>query len=309
MMKGIVIKTTGKYYTVKMENNEIVQSRLKGRFRIAGIKSTNPIVVGDKVELVQESELWTIISLHERRNQIVRRSVNLSKQTHVIASNIDQVILMITLNSPVTTTTFIDRFLVAAYTYDIDVVLLFNKLDLLDNKLKFEQEKLQLLYEKINYQCISLSVINDDMSIVKELMKNKVNMIAGHSGVGKSTLINRLQPDLNINTQSISATHNQGQHTTTFSELFDLDFGASIIDTPGIKGFGLVKLDQNEIGNYFPEFLALKEKCRFYNCIHKDEPNCAIKMAVDNGSIAKSRYQNYLNMLTQEDNYFRTNCY
>ena len=309
MMKGIVIKTTGKYYTVKMENNEIVQSRLKGRFRIAGIKSTNPIVVGDKVELVQESELWTIISLHERRNQIVRRSVNLSKQTHVIASNIDQVILMITLNSPVTTTTFIDRFLVAAYTYDIDVVLLFNKLDLLDNKLKFEQEKLQLLYEKINYQCISLSVINDDMSIVKELMKNKVNMIAGHSGVGKSTLINRLQPDLNINTQSISATHNQGQHTTTFSELFDLDFGASIIDTPGIKGFGLVKLDQNEIGNCFPEFLALKEKCRFYNCIHKDEPNCAIKMAVDNGSIAKSRYQNYLNMLTQEDNYFRTNCY
>ncbi len=309
MMKGIVIKTTGKYHTVKMENNEIVQSRLKGRFRIAGIKSTNPIVVGDKVELMQESELWTIISLYERKNQIVRRSVNLSKQTHVIASNIDQVILMITLNSPVTTTAFIDRFLVAAYAYDIDVVLLFNKLDLLDNKLKLEQEKLQLLYEKINYQCISLSVINDDMSIVKKLMKNKVNMIAGHSGVGKSTFINRLQPDLNINTQSISATHNQGQHTTTFSELFELDFGASIIDTPGIKGFGLVKLDLNEIGNYFPEFLLLKEKCRFYNCIHKDEPNCAIKLAVNNGSIAKSRYQNYLNMLTQEDNYFRTTCY
>ena len=309
MMKGTVIKTTGKYYTVKMDNNKIVQCRLKGRFRITGIKSTNPIVVGDKVELEQESELWTITSLYDRRNQIVRSSVNLSKQTHIIAANIDQVILMITLYSPITTTGFIDRFLVAAYAYGIDVVLLFNKIDLLDERLRLEQEKLHKVYESINYKCLALSVINDDLSIVIDLMKDKVNMIAGHSGVGKSTLINRLQPDLNINTQNISEAHKQGQHTTTFSELYDLDFGASIIDTPGIKGFGLAKLELNEIRNYFPDFLALKEKCRFYNCIHKDEPDCAVKSALDDGIVAESRYQSYLNMLTQEEGYFRTNSY
>ena len=308
-MKAIVIKTTGKYYTVKMENNEIVQCRLKGRFRIAGIKSTNPIVVGDHVEVDQESELWTITSLYDRRNQIVRRSVNLSKKTHVIAANIDQAILIVTLDSPITTTGFIDRFLVAAYSYDVDVVILFNKIDLLDRKLKLAQEKLQEVYERIHYRCLALSVINDDLSVVIDLMKDKVNMIAGHSGVGKSTLINRLQPGLNINTQEISKTHKQGQHTTTFSELYDLDFGASIIDTPGIKGFGLVKIEPNEIRNYFPDFLAMQEKCRFYNCIHKDEPDCAVKLACKNGSLAESRYQSYINMLNQEESYFRTNSY
>ena len=308
-MNGIVIKTTGKYYSVKTDTNEIVQCGLKGKFRIAGIKSTNPIVVGDKVELEQQSELWMIVKLHERKNHILRKSVNLSKQTHIIGANIDQAILMITLDSPMTTTGFIDRFLVAANAYGIAVILLFNKIDLLKDKLKLEQENLQKVYEKIGYKCFALSVINDDLSLVKALMKNKVNIISGHSGVGKSTLINKLQPNLNINTKEVSDTHKQGQHTTTFSELHDLDFGASVIDTPGIRGFGLVELQSSEIGNYFPEFFALKTACKFHNCIHKNEPNCAVKIDLEKGEIAQSRYKNYLNMLVEEEDHFRINDY
>ena len=308
-MNGIVIKTTGKYYSVKTDTHEIVQCGLKGKFRIAGIKSTNPIVVGDKVELEQQSELWMIVKLHERKNHILRKSVNLSKQTHIIGANIDQAILMITLDSPMTTTGFIDRFLVAANAYGITVILLFNKIDLLKDKLKLEQENLQKVYEKIGYKCFALSVINDDLSLVKALMKNKVNMVSGHSGVGKSTLINKLQPNLNINTKEVSDTHKQGQHTTTFSELHELDFGASIIDTPGIRGFGLVELQPSEIGNYFPEFFALKTACKFHNCIHKNEPNCAVKIDLEKGEIAESRYKNYLNMLVEEEDHFRINDY
>ena len=308
-MNGVVIKTTGKRYTVKTEVGDIVQSRLKGKFRIAGIKSTNPIVVGDKVEVVQESELWMIVKLHDRKNHILRKSVNLSKQTHIIAANIDQALLMITLDSPVTTTGFIDRFLVAANAFGVEVVLLFNKVDLLDDELKIQQEKLKKVYEKIGYTCFATSVINDDLSQIKELMKGKVNMISGHSGVGKSTLINKLQPDLNINTKEVSDTHQQGQHTTTFSELHELDFGASIIDTPGIRGFGLVELEVAELGSYFPEFFKLKSQCKFHNCIHKNEPHCAVKSALENGEIAKNRYKNYLNMLVEEEEHFRTNNY
>ena len=295
-MNGVVIKTTGKRYTVKTEVGDIVQSRLKGKFRIAGIKSTNPIVVGDKVEVVQESELWMIVKLHDRKNHILRKSVNLSKQTHIIAANIDQAILMITLDSPVTTTGFIDRFLVAANAYGVEVLLLFNKVDLLNDELKFQQAKFKNVYEKIGYTCFSTSVINDDLSKIKELMKGKVNMISGHSGVGKSTLINKLQPELDINTKEVSETHQQGQHTTTFSELHELDFGASIIDTPGIRGFGLVELEVAELGSYFPEFFKLKSQCKFHNCIHKNEPHCAVKSALENGEIAEARYKNYLNM-------------
>ncbi len=308
-MNGIVIKTTGKYYTVKTDSSKIVQCRLKGKFRIAGIKSTNPIVVGDRVEIEQESKLWLIVKLQERRNQILRKSVNLSKQIHIIAANIDQAILMITLDSPITTTGFIDRFLVAANAYGIDVVLLFNKTDLLIDTLKVEQENLQKIYEKIGYECFSLSVINDDLSNVRNLMKGKLNMISGHSGVGKSTLINKLQSNLDIKTKEVSVTHRQGQHTTTFSELYELDFGASIIDTPGIRGFGLVALDINNIGNYFPEFFALKTACKFHNCIHKEEPHCAVKRNLAKGEVAESRYKNYLDMLIEEEDNFRTNDY
>ena len=218
-MNAVVIKTTGQLYTLKTEVGDVVQSRLKGKFRTAGIKSTNPIVVGDKVEIVQESELWMIVKLHDRKNHILRKSVNLSKQTHIIAANIDQAILMITLDRPVTTTGFIDRFLVAANAYDIGVLLLFNKLDIFNDDLKIKQEKLKKVYEKIGYTCFAISVINNDLSQIKELMKGKVNMISGHSGVGKSTLINKLQPDLNINTKEISNTHQQGQHTVSYTHL------------------------------------------------------------------------------------------
>jgi len=307
-MNGVVIKATGKRYTVKTAAAEIVQCRLKGKFRIQGIKSTNPIVVGDKVELEQESELWMIVKLHERKNNILRKSVNLSKQTHIIAANIDQAILMITLDSPVTTTGFIDRFLVSANAYGVEVILLLNKIDLLDDTMQKNKNNLQEVYEKIGYKLFAFSVLNDDLSAIKTLMKGKVNMISGHSGVGKSTLINKLQPNLNIDTKQVSDTHKQGQHTTTFSELHDLDFGASIIDTPGIRGFGLVELAPEEIGNYFPEFFAIKQKCKYHNCIHKNEPDCAVKTALENGKIAESRYKNYLNMLLEEDN-FRTNDY
>jgi len=308
-MNGVVIKATGKRYTVKTADGEIVQCRLKGKFRIQGIKSTNPIVVGDKVELEQESELWMIIKLHERKNNILRKSVNLSKQTHIIAANIDQAILMITLDSPVTTTGFIDRFLVSANAYGVEVILLLNKIDLLDATMQKNKNNLQEVYEKIGYKFFSFSVLNDDLSVIKTLMKDKVNMISGHSGVGKSTLINKLQPNLNIDTKQVSDTHKQGQHTTTFSELHDLDFGASIIDTPGIRGFGLVELAPNEIGNYFPEFFAIKQKCKYHNCIHKNEPDCAVKTALGNGEIAESRHKNYLNMLLEEEDNFRTNDY
>ena len=308
-MNGIVIKATGKRYTVKAADGEIVQCRLKGKFRIQGIKSTNPIVVGDKVKLEQESESWMIVKLHERKNNILRKSVNLSKQTHIIAANIDQAILMITLDSPVTTTGFIDRFLISANAYGVEVILLLNKIDLLDDTMQKNKNNLQEVYEKIGYKFFVFSVLNDDLSAIKTLMKGKVNMISGHSGVGKSTLINKLQPNLNIDTKQVSDTHKQGQHTTTFSELHDLDFGASIIDTPGIRGFGLVELTPNEIGNYFPEFFTIKQKCKYHNCIHKNEPDCAVKTALGNGEIAESRYKNYLNMLLEEEDDFRTNDY
>tara|TARA_B100002052_G_scaffold71305_1_gene64641 strand:+ start:22831 stop:23757 length:927 start_codon:yes stop_codon:yes gene_type:complete len=308
-MNGIVIKTTGIYYTVKTDANDIVQCRLKGKLRIANIKSTNPVVVGDKVEVKQESKLWIIERIRKRKNYLLRRSVNLSKEHHIIASNIDLAILMITLDSPVTSTGFIDRFLVAANAYGVGVVLLFNKIDLLKGDILQKQIHLQKVYENIGYKCYSLSVLNDDLSSIKKLMTDRINIVSGHSGVGKSTFINKLQPNLNIDTNEVSKAHKQGQHTTTFSELHDLDFGASIIDTPGIKGFGLVELEFNQIGNYFPEFFALKKYCKFHNCIHKDEPDCAVKKNLAIGEIAESRYKNYLNMLVEDGDRFRTNFY
>ena len=304
-MKGLVIKTTGKDYTVKTVNGEIIKSFLKGNFRIKGIKSTNPIVVGDMVDLSKDSGEWVINNLYERKNSITRKSVNLSKQTHIIAANIDQAILMVTLESPVTTTGFIDRFLVAGEAYGVEVIILFNKIDILEKELRKRALNLKKMYSEIGYRCFSGSIIKDDLSNLKKIMKNKVNMISGHSGVGKSTLINLLQPGLSIKISEISQIHKQGQHTTTFSQLYDLDFGGSVIDTPGIRGFGLVELDVKEIGNYFPEFFAEKEKCKFFNCLHKDEPNCAVKTAVKEKRIDSGRYKNYLKMLVEDDTSFR----
>ena len=308
-MQGVVTKTTGSWYIVKTNDGIFRECRIKGKFRIQGIKSTSPVVVGDCVTVQEEGDNWMIVDLQERKNYIVRKSVNLSKQTHIIAANINQAILVVTIQSPVTTTGFIDRFLASARAYSVDVLLLFNKLDIYSVEAMEAQKELQSVYEKIGYKCLSLSVLNDDLTEIKSLMQGKVNLISGHSGVGKSTLINKLQPGLSLATNEISEQHQQGQHTTTFSEMHELDFGATIIDTPGIRGFGLVEMEKQELSDYFAEFFALKSDCKFHNCIHVNEPNCAVKFALAMGEIANSRYKSYLSMLEEEEEHYRTNKY
>ena len=304
-MNGVVIKSTGSWYVVKTAQGQVLNCRIKGKFRIQDIKSTNPIAVGDLVVLEAEGESWLITKLLERKNFIIRKSVNLSKQTHIIASNVDQAILMVTIQNPITTTEFIDRFLAAAQSYSIKVLIIFNKLDIYDKQMIEKQKKFYKLYKQIGYSCIALSVLHDNLNEIKIAMKNKINVIAGHSGVGKSTLINKLQPGMDLTTKAISDTHKQGQHTTTFSELHELDFGGSIIDTPGIRGFGLVDFTREEVGDYFKEFLPLKQKCKFYNCIHVNEPDCALKKALATGEIAETRYKSYLSMLEEDTTVYR----
>ena len=308
-MQGVVTKSTGSWYRVKTEDGIFRECRIKGKFRTKGIKSTSPVVVGDLVSVQKEADNWMIVELMERKNYIVRKSVNLSKQTHIIAANVSQAVLMVTIESPVTTTGFIDRFLASARAYSVDVLLLFNKLDIYSKKAIEAQKALKFIYEKIGYKCLSLSVLNDDLEELKSLMQGKINVVSGHSGVGKSTLINKLQPGLSLATKEISEQHQQGQHTTTFSEMHELDFGATIIDTPGIRGFGLVEMEKQELSDYFSEFFALKSDCKFHNCIHVNEPNCAIKYAVAEGKIANSRYKSYLSMLEEEEEHYRTNKY
>ena len=308
-MKALVIKSTGSWYDVESNDGSLYKCRIKGKFRTENIKSTNPIVVGDYVEINNDSQTWMIEKLYDRKNMIVRKSVNLSKQTHIIAANIDQAILMITLQSPLTTTGFIDRFLVSAQAFGVEVILFFNKIDLYSKKLILQNQNLIHEYSKIGYRCISLSALNDNINEVKSIVENKNNLISGHSGVGKSTLINKLLGTADISTNEISQRHDQGQHTTTFSELYRLDFGGTIIDTPGIKGFGLVNIDVDNLSDYFPEFLSLKQNCKFNNCKHINEPNCKVKEALENGQISKDRYSNYLSMLETEESIYRTNNY
>ncbi|VAV83423.1 Ribosome small subunit biogenesis RbfA-release protein RsgA [hydrothermal vent metagenome] len=310
-MTGLVFKSTGSWYTVKTINGKIYECRIKGKFRIKGIKSTNPIAVGDYVDFELETkndEVTGIINkIHERENYIVRKSVNLSKQTHIIAANIDQIFLLITINNPPTFTSFIDRFLVTAEAYSIKTVLLFNKVDTYDEDTLLEVKLLAALYRKIGYECISISAkTGKNIDKVKRLMKDKVSIFTGHSGVGKSTLINTIEPQLRLRTKEISTQHSQGQHTTTFAEMFELSFDARIIDTPGIKGFGIVDMDKEEIGDYFPEFFKLKQDCKFNNCLHIKEPKCAVKNALEKGEIAYSRYRSYLQILEGEDEHYRT---
>ncbi|MER3318802.1 MAG: ribosome small subunit-dependent GTPase A [Allomuricauda sp.] len=310
-MNGTVYKSTGSWYTVKSEEGDFYECRIKGKFRTQGIKSTNPVAVGDHVgfdlETIGDETVGIITEIGTRKNYIVRKSVKLSKQTHIIAANLDQVFLLVTLNNPPTFTSFIDRFLVTAEAYEIPVVLLFNKMDVYSEEEKFEVDYLIDLYTKIGYNCIQIEAkqgINVDK--VKELMLGNISMFAGHSGVGKSTLVNALEPGLKLKTAEISELHMQGQHTTTFAEMYDLSFDARIIDTPGIKGFGIVDMEKHEIGNYFPEFFALKSECKFNNCLHLDEPKCAVKEALENDEIAASRYRSYVQMLTgDEDNPYR----
>ncbi len=309
-MTGRVYKSTGSWYTVKTLNGKIYQCRIKGKFRLEGIKSTNPIAVGDfidfKIEEKNNQKTGVITRIQERKNYIIRKSVNLSKQTHIIASNIDRVFLLITLNNPTTFTSFIDRFLVTAEAYSINAILLFNKIDTYSKEELEEVRYLMSLYRKVGYECIEISAKSSkNVDKVKHLMIDKVSMFSGHSGVGKSTLINTLEPSLDLKTKEISEQHQQGQHTTTFAEMYDLSFGAKIIDTPGIKGFGVVDMDKEEIGDFFPEFFKLKQDCKFNNCLHVQEPKCAIKQALEDNQIAYSRYRSYLQILEGEDETYR----
>ncbi|WP_452226724.1 ribosome small subunit-dependent GTPase A [Lacinutrix cladophorae] len=313
-MTGLVYKSTGSWYTVKTQNGKTYECRIKGKFRLKGIKSTNPIAVGDHVDFELETnndtETGVINYIHDRTNYIVRKSVNLSKQTHVIASNIDQVFLLVTIDNPPTFTSFIDRFLVTAEAYAIKTILLFNKIDVYDKETLDEVRYLAHIYRTIGYECIGISATTGkNVDKVKGMMQDKVSMFAGHSGVGKSTLVNAIEPNLDLKTKAISTQHSQGQHTTTFAEMFDLSFHAKIIDTPGIKGFGIVDMDKEEVSDYFPEFFALKQDCKFNNCLHIEEPKCAVKDAVDKEEIAYSRYRSYVSILEGEDEHYRTDNY
>ncbi len=313
-MTGHVYKSTGSWYTVKTNLGQIYECRIKGKFRIQGIKSTNPIAVGDVVDFELETqddvETGVIHYIHDRKNYIVRKSVNLSKQTHIIAANLDQVFLMITINNPPTLTSFIDRFLVTAEAYSIKTVLLFNKIDTYDEDTLNEVRFLAHIYRKIGYECIGVSAkTGKNVDKVKALMLNKTSMFSGHSGVGKSTLVNTIEPTLSIKTKEISTQHSQGQHTTTFAEMFDLSFDAKIIDTPGIKGFGIVDMEKEEVGDYFPELFKLKQDCKFNNCLHIKEPKCAVKDALEKEEIAYSRYRSYIQILEGEDEHYRTDIW
>ncbi len=313
-MTGIVTKSTGSWYSIRTEDHKQYQCRIRGKFRIKGIKSTNPLTVGDHVdfELEKNTNTGIISNIHDRKNYIVRKSVNLSKQTHIIAANIDIAFLMVTLDNPPTFPAFIDRFLATAEAYDIEAILLFNKMDLNNEKLENEKNKLVKTYTDIGYTCLEISAkekINIDK--VKELMLGKVTMFSGHSGVGKSTLINVIDANLNLKTAEVSVQHKQGQHTTTFAEMFVIptEPESYIIDTPGIKGFGVVDFETQEIGDFFREFFALKHLCKFNNCLHVNEPKCAVKNALKNEKIAASRYKSYLQLLDGEEEHYRTNIY
>ena len=306
LKKGIIYKSTGIWHLVK-SGNIFYKCRIKGKLRLYNSKSTSPVAVGDRVSFIldiKNNSQGIIIEVQKRRNYIIRKSVKLSKQFQVIASNIDQIYLIITLNYPITFTQFIDRILVTAEAYRIPLNLVFNKMDIYSSSEKIEIKKLKKIYELIGYKCYKISALNkDSVNKVSKSMKNKVNMIIGHSGVGKSTLINTISPNLMIKTSNISDLHKQGQHTTTYSEMFDLSDKIKIIDTPGIKGFGLVDMDSNEIKNYFPEFKNLNGNCKYNNCLHLNEPNCAVINALNLNKISESRYKSYLNLIDESSTY------
>ena len=302
-MKGLVVKNTGSWYTVLTDDGQLIESKVKGNFRLKGIRSTNPVAVGDRVELVANAEGTAFITaIEDRRNYIIRRSQNLSKQSHIIAANVDQVFLVVTVDFPQTSTTFIDRFLASAEAYRVPVVLVFNKTDLLDADLLRYQQMMMALYENIGYHCVAISAeTGEGIEALRPLLQQKITLLSGNSGVGKSTLINRLVPDANLRTAEISDAHNTGQHTTTFSEMISLPDGGWLIDTPGIKGFGTFDMEPEELTSYFPEIFRFSKDCRFSNCTHTHEPGCAVLQALEDHFIAQSRYQSYLSMMEDKD--------
>ena len=302
-MKGLVIKNTGSWYTVKTDDGNIVESKIKGNFRLKGIRSTNPVAVGDRVEIIRNQEGTAFISaIEDRRNYIIRKSQNLSKQSHIIAANVDQAFLIVTVNYPQTSTTFIDRFLASAEAYSVPMVLVFNKTDLLSEEERHYQDMMMTLYETVGYQCVAISAEKGDgVDTLLPLLHDKITLLSGNSGVGKSTLINRILPGVNLRTAEISDSHNTGMHTTTFSEMLLLPDGGYIIDTPGIKGFGTFNMEPEEISGFFKEIFRFSKDCRFNNCTHTHEPGCAVIKAVEDHYIAASRYQSYLSMLNDKD--------
>ncbi len=312
MIEGTVIKSTGSWYTVQDDEGKIHNCKIRGRIRLKGIRSTNPVAVGDRVVIeVTDNEPAVISAIKPRKNYIVRRSVNLSHHSHVLAANIDQAILVVTLKAPVTFPAFIDRFLVTAEAYHIPAILIFNKVDMLSEEALAELRDFSDIYKNIGYRCLETSAVNgtgiDELS---KILHNKVSLISGHSGVGKSTLINAVDPSLDLRTAEISSAHFSGQHTTTFAEMHPLAIGGYVIDTPGIKGFGLVDFEKQEIAERFPEMRSRMHQCRFHNCVHVDEPHCAVKEAVENEEIVWSRYESYLKLYFGEDNEaYRKNLY
>ncbi len=302
-MKGLVIKNTGSWYTVRTDDGRDVESKVKGNFRLKEIRSTNPVSVGDRVDIDINNEGTAFITrIEDRKNYIIRRASNLSKQSHIIAANLDQAMLIVTVNYPITTTVFIDRFLATAEAYSVPVKLVFNKIDRYKGEDKEYLDALINLYTTIGYPCSTLCAKTEEgLDALKAELKDKITLLSGHSGVGKSTIINKLVPGGNLRTGDISEYHNKGMHTTTFSEMIPLPEGGYLIDTPGIKGFGTIEMETAEISHYFPEIFKFSEDCRFNNCSHRHEPGCAVLQALEDHYISESRYKSYLSILEDKE--------
>ena len=312
MQKGKVYRSTGSWYDVKLDSGNFVKARIQGKFRNLSIKTTNPISVGDEVDLLLNSNDEVVIkNIYPRKNYIIRKSVNLSKEAHIIASNLDLAVLVVTVINPLTSPGFIDRFTVTAEAYKIPLVIVFNKIEVYDSKALIKLETFEKSYSNAGYDTLRMSVLeNIGIQEFERKIKNKTVLISGNSGAGKSTLINKIIPELNLKIGEISSTHNTGKHTTTFAEMFDYDDKTQIIDTPGIKGFGLVDLNKNELSRFFPEMLKVLKNCKFHNCKHIKEPGCAVVEQLNKNNFSVSRYQSYLAMfLEDEDSSYRKNNY
>lgn len=298
-MEGIVLKSTGSWYIVQTYDGELYNCKLRGLFRNKGIRNTNPIAVGDHVTFEASKDDSNVITeIAPRKNYIIRKSINLSKETHIVASNIDQAMLVVTISNPRTSTGFIDRFLVTAEAYSIKTIIVFNKVDTYDDEDSLLLNEMISIYERCGYQCVTCSALRgDNMELIKALLTDQITLLSGHSGVGKSAIINNIDPTVNIKTGAISVAHKKGMHTTTFAEMYPLSFGGYIIDTPGIKEFGLTVMDKWEVSHYFPEMFKELPNCAYNNCTHINEPKCAVKKAVEDGRISESRYLNYLNIV------------